>query len=128
MILARAGMACAILVSLSGCVTGTSEAPPPAAVAAPAPPPPYAGLASGALGDSLGAANKSTADNAEVAALSSGERKTWRGDDGVYGYIAPGAATGDCRDFSHTIYINGRPKTGNGAACRTPDGGWKLKG
>ncbi|WP_374547509.1 hypothetical protein [Rhodoblastus sp.] len=128
--LARAGFACAVLVSLAGCATPGAEPQVSAPAAAPTPvaPPPYVGLASGAFGDSLDAANKTTANNAEVAALTSGERKTWRGDDGVYGYVAPGAANGDCRDFSHTVYINGRPKTGNGSACRAPDGGWKLKG
>ena len=84
------------------------------------------GLASGSLGDSLGAASRTAANNAEAAALSSGDRKTWRGDDGAYGYVAPGAAAGDCRKISHTIYINGRPKVGEGTACRAPDGGWKL--
>lgn len=124
--LARAGLACALLVSLSGCATTTPEASAPAAAAAAvAPPPPYTGLASGSLGGSLDAVSRTAANNAEIAALNSGERKTWRGDDGAYGYVAPGAATGDCREFSHTIYINGRPQIGKGTACRAA-GGWKL--
>ncbi|MDI9848240.1 hypothetical protein QM467_09275 [Rhodoblastus sp. 17X3] len=124
--LARAGLACALLVSLSGCATTTPEATAPAAAAAAvAPPPPYTGLASGSLGGSLDAVSRTAANNAEIAALNSGERKTWRGDDGAYGYVAPGAATGDCRELSHTIYINGRPQIGKGTACRAA-GGWKL--
>jgi surface antigen len=123
--LARAGFACAVLVSLSGCATSPESAPPP--VATPAAPAPYAGLASGALGASLDSASRTAPDGAEIAALNSGERKTWRGDDGSYGYVTPGASAGDCRDVSHTIYINGRPKVGTGTACKA-DGGWKLKG
>jgi surface antigen len=128
MILARAGLACALLVSLSGCATTTPEVTAPAAAAAAAvvvPPPPYSGLASGSLGGSLDAVSRTAANDAEVAALNSGERKTWRGADGAYGYVAPGAATGDCRELSHTIYINGRPQIGKGTACRAA-GGWKL--
>ena len=53
-------------------------------------------------------------------------KKTWRGDDRAYGYVAPGAANGDCRDLTHTVYINGRPRVGKGTACKA-DGGWKLK-
>jgi surface antigen len=126
---ARAGAALAVLVSLSACNTTSTESPaasappPPAAVA----PPPYAGLASGPLGQALDAASRSAANKAEKAALSSGDTKTWRGDNGAYGYVTLGAANGDCRDFTHTIYINGRPKIGKGSACQGLDG-WKLKG
>jgi surface antigen len=127
MILARAGLACALLVSLAGCATTTPEATAPAAAAAAAvaPPPAYTGLASGSLGGSLDAVSRTAANNAEIEALNSGERKTWRGADGAYGYVAPGAATGDCREISHTIYVNGRPQVGKGTACRAA-GGWKL--
>ena len=125
--LARAGLALVALAALSGCGTTSADTPPPAAAAvvAPLPPPPYVGLASGLLGQSLTANGRSAADKAELAAVSSGERKTWRGDDGSYGYIAPGASTGDCRDFTHTIYINGRPTVGSGKACKAGDS-WKL--
>jgi surface antigen len=127
--LARAGFALVVLAALSGCASTSAETPPPAAAAVavtpPPPPPPYIGLASGSLGQSLNVVGKSAANKAELAALASGERKTWRGDDGSYGYVAPAAGTGDCRDFTHTIYINGRPQVGAGKACRTGDS-WKL--
>ena len=124
--LARAGIALVALAALSGCGMTSGAAPPPAAEAAvAAPPPPYVGLASGSLGQSLTANGRSAADKAELAAVASGERKTWRGDDGSYGYIAPGAANGDCRDFTHTIYINGRPQVGTGKACKAGES-WKL--
>jgi surface antigen len=130
--LARAGFALIALVSLSACNSGSSEGPavaaaPPPAPAAPPAPPPYLGLADGSLGQQLDAASKSAANKAEVAALSSGERKTWRGENGAYGYVAPGAANGDCRDLTHTIYVNGRPNVGKGTACKSGEG-WKLNG
>lgn len=126
---ARAGFALAVLLSLSACNTTSTEAPAAAAVTpppAPVAPPPYAGLASGSLGQALDAASRSSANKAESAALSAGDTRTWRGESGAYGYVAPGAADGDCRDFTHTIYINGRPKVGKGTACKGADG-WKLK-
>ena len=128
--LARAGFALVALAALSGCASTSAETPPPAAAAAavtPPPPPPYMGLASGSLGQNLSGAGRDAANKAELAALASGERKTWRGDDGSYGYVAPVAGTGDCRDFTHTVYINGRPQVGTGKACRSGDS-WKLNG
>ena len=129
--LARAGFALVALAALSGCASTASpsvETPAPAVAAVavtPPPPPPYNGLASGSLGQNLNVAGKAAANKAELAALASGERKTWRGDDGSYGYVAPAAGTGDCRDFTHTVYINGRPQIGTGKACRAGDS-WKL--
>jgi surface antigen len=125
--LARAGFAFAVLASLSGCQSTTGEPPAPAAAAAVVALPPYSGLTGGSLGQSLDAADKVAANKAELAALTSGERKTWRGDHGAYGYVAPAAGGGDCRDFTHTVYINGRPNVGKGTACRAGDS-WKLNG
>ncbi|MGO9391543.1 hypothetical protein [Rhodoblastus sp.] len=120
---ARAGFALAVFASLAGCASTPGETPKAAAVVAP--PAPYMGLANGSLGQSLTASARTAANNAELAAVTSGERKTWRGDDGSYGYIAPAAAGGDCRDFTHTVYINGRPQTAKGTACHVGDA-WKL--
>lgn len=129
--LARAGFALTVLISLSACNSTSNEAPAVTAPAAPAaaasPPAPYAGLADGSLGQNLDAASKSAANKAEVAALSSGERKTWRGENGAYGYVAPGAVNGDCRELAHTVYVNGRPNVGKGTACKSGEG-WKLNG
>ena len=119
----RAGFALVVLASVSGC--SNSSSPPPSAAALPAP---YIGMASGAFGEGISTGDKASANKAEVAALASGERKAWRGDDGAYGYVAPSAASGDCREFSHTVFINGRPKVGKGNACKSGEGGWTLKG
>ena len=64
---------------------------------------------------------------AQVAALDSGQRRSWRGAHGVFGFVEPGAATGDgCRAYSQTIYIAGRPNHGHGVGCKQPDGSWKM--
>ena len=47
---------------------------------------------------------------------------------GRYGTIVPGPAyqqaSNTCRQYTHTIYIDGKPQTARGAACRNPDGTW----
>jgi surface antigen len=32
----------------------------------------------------------------------------------------------DCRDFTQTIYVDGRAETGRGTACRAADGTWQV--
>jgi surface antigen len=123
--LARATLAVVLLAVLAGCASTPAETPKAAAAVPPPPPPPYVGLIDGSLGSSLAPGARTAANNAELTALASGERKTWRGDDGSYGYVAPAAGGGDCRDFTHTVYINGRPQVGKGKACRAGEG-WKL--
>lgn len=41
-------------------------------------------------------------------------------DEGYQGYEGP------CRDFTQTIYIDGRPQQASGVACRQPDGTWRI--
>lgn len=38
-------------------------------------------------------------------------------------YDAQGAP---CREFTETIYVDGKPETGRGTACRQPDGTWRI--
>ena len=33
-----------------------------------------------------------------------------------------------CRQYTHTVYIDGRPQTMRGTACRNPDGTWQAVG
>ena len=45
----------------------------------------------------------------------------------IYGVIQPGptyarGAYQKCREYSHTIYVRGRPEVARGVACRNPDG------
>lgn len=32
----------------------------------------------------------------------------------------------NCREYRHTIYIDGEPEQAYGTACRQPDGSWKI--
>jgi surface antigen len=95
------------------------------------------GAGLGALvGNRIGAAlddeDKQRALAAQIDALEhapSGAPVSWRNpDSGRYGTIVPGPAyqqSGrNCRSYTHTIYIDGRPQTARGTACRNPDGTW----
>jgi len=130
-------------LGLAGCSSvGSGGAPPvaaapPAAAAAGAPaqpagPPIPTGVAlGGVLGGPVGASltddDRQAAWQAQVAALDSGQKRSWRGSHGVFGFIEPGAATGDgCRAYSQTIYVSGRPNRGRGVGCKQPGGSWKM--
>ena len=107
-------------------------APQPAPAAIPPPPAIPTGAAlGGVLGGPVGAAladaDRQAAWNAQVAALNSGQRRSWRGAHGVFGFVEPGAEAGaGCRAYAQTIYVAGRPNHGQGVACKQPDGGWKM--
>ena len=91
----------------------------------------------GMLGNRIGAAmddeDKRRAYAAQMQALEkgpSGAPVAWRNpDSGRYGSIVPGPAYDsngkNCRQFTHTIYIDGKPQTARGTACRDPDGNWQ---
>jgi surface antigen len=93
-------------------------------------------LIGGLIGNRVGAAmddeDKRRAYAAQMEALErgqSGAPVSWRNpDSGRYGTIVPGPAYqqagNNCRQYTHTIYIDGRPQTARGAACRNPDGTW----
>jgi surface antigen len=122
-------------LGLAGCSSVGSGAAPPAVAAAPAEPAAPAiptgaalgGVLGGPVGASLSDGDRQTAWEAQVAALDSGQRRSWRGSHGVFGYVEPGAAAGDgCRPYSQTIYIAGRSNRGHGVGCKQPDGSWKM--
>ena len=92
--------------------------------------------AGGLMGNRIGAAmddeDRSRAYAAEMQALAtgpSGAPVAWRNpDSGRYGNVVPGPAYqangATCRQYTHTVYIDGSPQTGRGTACRNPDGTW----
>ena len=98
------------------------------------------GLLGGLIGNRIGASlddeDKERAYAAQMDALErgqSGAPVSWRNpDSGRYGTIVPGPAyqqaDRNCRSFTHTIYIDGRPQTARGTACRNPDGTWTSVG
>ena len=73
----------------------------------------------GPIGASLSEDDRQAAWKAQIAALDSGQRRSWRGAHGVFGFVEPGAETGNgCRAYSQTIYVAGRPNRGQGVACK----------
>jgi surface antigen len=123
---------------LAGCTPSGQSAPPPAAAISAAPtgqsaaipenvdPSMLGGVLAGSVGLGLENADRVAAYKAQVAALETGQRSSWRGDKGVYGYAEAGASQGSCRPFSQTVYIAGRPYVGHGSACRGEDGSWRM--
>jgi surface antigen len=92
----------------------------------------------GLLGNRVGAAlddeDKRRAYVAEMQALESGPSGApvaWRNpDSGRYGNVVPGPFYEEngaaCREYTHTVYIDGRPQTAHGTACRNRDGTWTV--
>jgi surface antigen len=121
-------------LGLVGCSSVGPSGGPPAAVtpvqpAVPAIPTGAAlgGVLGGPVGASLGDDDRRAAWEAQTAALDSGQRRSWRGSQGVFGFVEPGAETGDgCRAYSQTIYVAGRANRGRGVGCKQPDGSWKM--
>jgi surface antigen len=90
------------------------------------------GLIGNRIGASMDDEDKRRAYAAQMQALESGPSGApvaWRNpDSGRYGSIVPGPAYQangiSCRQYTHTIYIDGKPQTARGTACRNPDGTW----
>ncbi|KUO61793.1 MAG: hypothetical protein APF80_00065 [Alphaproteobacteria bacterium BRH_c36] len=90
------------------------------------------GVVGHTIGKSLDEQDRRYAQEAELAALEdgrSGVSRSWRNpDSGRYGEVVPQRpykrGSRDCRDYTHTVFIDGRPETMSGTACRNPDGTW----
>ena len=90
------------------------------------------GIVGNEIGRSLDERDRELARQAEYDAWERGDARkpvSWRNpNNGRYGEVVPGAPyrrTGlDCRDYTHTVYIDRRPRTMRGTACRNPDGTW----
>jgi len=111
------------LAALPACSASQTPAPvvaAPAGVAA-APEPLPAGVVGVSVGRELDERDRAAAIAAQDEAVNSGKQKSWKGDKTAYGFITPGPENGDCRDYTHKIYINGRPQEAKGQACRKGD-------
>ncbi len=94
------------------------------------------GVVGNSIGRSLDEQDRALAQKAEYTALErgqSGVAQTWRNpDNGRYGEVVPSKpyrrGSNDCRDFTHTVYIDGQPQAMRGTACRNPDGTWRNVG
>ncbi|HSP26169.1 MAG TPA: hypothetical protein VLQ65_13440 [Saliniramus sp.] len=87
------------------------------------------GVLGGMVGADMDARDREIAYEAQYYAFDTGRPRRWRGED-AYGEIIPGPtyrSRGEfCREYTHTIYIGGRPREGYGTACREPDGSWRI--
>ena len=94
----------------------------------------------GLIGNRVGAAmddeDKQRAYAAQMQALESGKSGVavaWKNpESGRYGSVVPGPAYQtngqQCRQYTHTIYIDGKPQVARGNACRNADGTWTAVG
>lgn len=93
-------------------------------------PRPITGWLAGAVGEQLDPADRERAFAAQISAAETGRRASWRSTKGNFGFVEPGAEGagigGNCRPFSHTIYIDGRAQRGTGSACKTAAGAWDV--
>lgn len=92
------------------------------------------GLIGNAIGKKMDDEDRQAAMEAEYRALEAeedGPPTRWRNErSGHYGYIKSRrsyrSAGLRCREYEHTVYIDGRPETMVGKACRQSDGTWKA--
>ena len=91
------------------------------------------GLVAGPVGAGLDTRDRRRALEAEYRALEytpAGQKVAWGrpGDRGGFGEVVAGSpyrvGSQDCRQYAHTVNVEGRAQTARGAACRNPDGSW----
>lgn len=102
-------------------------AAPATPAAAPAGPVAVSGALLGPVGQGLEQKDLDAAYKAQLGALESGRRTSWRGQKGTFGYVevgSEGGLTGTCRDYTHVVYVGGRPRNGKGTACKGAGGEW----
>lgn len=83
---------------------------------------------------SMTAKDSNEANSAQFYALQFGRPgapRQWAGDKGTTGSIAVGPYVRvnnlDCRDFTHTVKINGQDFVKKGTACREQNGNWAVE-
>ncbi len=92
-------------------------------------------LVGSSIGKSLDKADLAYAQQAHQQAYSApiGQSINWNNpQSGHYGSVTPlrdGTSTSGryCREYSQTIYVDGRSETGKGTACQNSDGTWQIQ-
>lgn len=90
------------------------------------------GLIGGDIGKGLNASDKRKALAAEYQALEysqGGQAVTWTGGSaGRSGTVVPAqpyrVGSQDCRQYNHTVIVDGVTQSARGTACRNADGSW----
>ncbi|WP_181704155.1 RT0821/Lpp0805 family surface protein [Chthonobacter albigriseus] len=94
-------------------------------------------LVGGFLGNQIGARldqnDQQYYYQSQYQALETGRSQRWNNpQSGVYGDVQTGPAyvvnNSQCREYTNTVYIDGRPEVARGTACRNPDGTWRPVG
>lgn len=86
------------------------------------------------LGQRLDQPEQTRAAQAERQALATNAPTSWSDPKrNVSGQVQPvrtftDAAGRECREYTHTVNVQGQTQTGSGVACRQPDGTWALVG
>lgn len=92
-------------------------------------------LVGGLIGNYLDERDKRLAAQAAHQALEtapSGKSVSWTNpENGHSGAVTPtrtyqNASGQYCREYQHTITVDGKQERGHGTACRQPDGSWKI--
>lgn len=91
------------------------------------------GIVGSEIGKRMDQQDRQLAQQAELAALErgqSGVSTPWRNpDNGRYGEVVPSRpyrrGPDDCRDYTHTVWIDGQREVLRGTACRNEDGTWR---
>jgi surface antigen len=84
------------------------------------------------IGKSLDQRDREYAYRAQYSAVQYGRPYNWHNpQSGNYGHVEPGPAYASpygqqCREYTHTVYIGGRPERAYGTACLQPDGSWRI--
>ncbi len=87
------------------------------------------GILGNQLGQQLDRNDQAAAVQAQNQALATNAPTTWNGGD-VYGSVQPTRtyqANGRfCREYVHTVHIDGQPRQAQGVACQQSDGTWQI--
>ncbi len=87
-------------------------------------------LLGGAMATGIEREQQQQAVLAQNRAIVTGEPVAWNTGGDVYGRVTPirtyETAGRLCREYVHTVYIDGRPRDAQGVACQQPDGTWQI--
>jgi surface antigen len=90
------------------------------------------GLVAGDVGAGLSQAERLRAVETEYRALEYarvGDSMSWgEKPSGRWGEVTPASpyrvGSQDCRQYTHTVHLDGQSRSARGTACRNPDGSW----
>ena len=96
----------------------------------------FGGVLGAAIGNKMTCEDRSYAEDASYRGFEAGRphaRYDWRSPRGPYGYVEVGdyyrGPSGyRCATYTQEIWVEGRPETARGRACRNPDGTWHNVG